>query len=1292
MRDRLIGELSLVGKRMRLAAQLTALAICWLVFFVGGWAISRTESWAGLSPVMSSLGFIGLCLLVSVGLCVMSRNWFSDVRWIASRVESRFPELDSRLLTSLDQNNESSQSPDGFLQQVVFLQTLSHSSQHPWSRVVPQSKILFAQLAAISGFALMLMSSIMIANNGSPPKNEVAPVDVPAVASGSNPPFVQLVSIEPGNTDVEKGTALVVLARFKDELPGHAELVYEFASSDKSPGDESLQRISMNASFDDPVFAGQVESLSKPVTYWVEYDELSSDRFYATIFEYPELVQLDFELDYPDYTGLTSKTINDGRRVSAPKGTHVKITARLNKDVAVCQLVSPNRPPLSLLSDSSGLPVYQTEFELNESSRFQLNLLDKSDRPNRAPPEIQINALENKPPVVKVTTPRRDVEVSPLEELQTAATVADDYGVERAGISLSLAGQPTVEVELSKKLDPKTPHPIEHLIEFEALQVQPDQIISYFFWAEDRVANGQVRKVMSDMFFAEVREFDKIFRQGAAQTAQQRRQQNQQNSQQNQQRQQTAQLRELQKEIINATWKLIRRETGATPSEQFSDDIEVIQESQLSALELVDKAIEAIDRPEAIAVGAQIKDLMNQIVLSLQGSKDQAKVPPLFDAVTKEQMVYQLILQLGTNESQVRQQQQSSSSSSSSQQSRSRQQLQQLQLSNDRNRYEQENQAQLQKDEQQAEARQALNRLKELARRQQDINEQLGQLQTALEEAKSDEEKEEIERRLKRLREQQEELLRDLDELKDQAEQQQDNELMKKASQELDKARENVRRSAEALQQQKVSQAAAAGNRAQKQFEDLREEFRKGNANRFADEMEQMSQQAQQLKTNQDQISDRLRKMDESQKKSLREDDERKQVANDLIEQRKQYDSILEDIKDVVQQAEETEPLLSQQLYDTFRETSRSTTRDSINSTEDLLSRGFLSEARKIEKNATKGIESLNQGIQKAAANIVGDESESLRRAEQTLQKLNNQINSEIRENTLGNARPGEAPPNNGPESQERSPTAEDSGRQASKKQEPAGPVDPEKQSTTPGDGKSAAKKSQREEPPSKSSSSQEPSRPQQKSKGQSTKGQPGDTPGNPSRNKQPRNNPKRNEKGGKTPGQPGQGGPKGTPSRQEPSASSPPRPGAKSSDPKSGASKSGRRNDPLNGYKNLFGPSNGGVPRPITGNDYQQFSNDLREIEELLDDPKLRAQAAQIREKAKGIRVEMKRHSKEPNWDVVQEFIAEPLEVLRSEVARQLLLKENKEALVPIDRDPVPSVFEAQVQEYYKELSEVEK
>ncbi len=40
------------------------------------------------------------------------------------------------------------------------------------------------------------------------------------------------------------------------------------------------------------------------------------------------------------------------------------------------------------------------------------------------------------------------------------------------------------------------------------------------------------------------------------------------------------QLAELQKEIINGTWKLIRRETGAKPSEKFAEDGKVLAESQ----------------------------------------------------------------------------------------------------------------------------------------------------------------------------------------------------------------------------------------------------------------------------------------------------------------------------------------------------------------------------------------------------------------------------------------------------------------------------------------------------------------------------------------------------------------------------------------------------------------------------------------------------------------------------------------------------------------------------------------
>ncbi len=52
------------------------------------------------------------------------------------------------------------------------------------------------------------------------------------------------------------------------------------------------------------------------------------------------------------------------------------------------------------------------------------------------------------------------------------------------------------------------------MLDFEAMKAVPDQLVSYFFWAEDIGPDGKVRRASSDMFFAEVRPFDQIFRQG----------------------------------------------------------------------------------------------------------------------------------------------------------------------------------------------------------------------------------------------------------------------------------------------------------------------------------------------------------------------------------------------------------------------------------------------------------------------------------------------------------------------------------------------------------------------------------------------------------------------------------------------------------------------------------------------------------------------------------------------------------------------------------------------------------
>ncbi len=108
----------------------------------------------------------------------------------------------------------------------------------------------------------------------------------------------------------------------------------------------------------------------------------------------------------------------------------------------------------------------------------------------------------------------------------------------------------------------------------------------------------------------------------------------------------------------------------------------------------------------------------------------------------------------------------------------------------------------------------------------------------------------------------------------------------------------------------------------------------------------------------------------------------------------------------------------------------------------------------------------------------------------------------------------------------------------------------------------------------------------------------------------------------------------------------------------------------------------------PITGDAFREWSNRLREVEELVSDPQLRSEATRIRQAARELRSEVKKHAAEPQWDLVKELVADPLRELSQQVSQELLRKVgDKNSLVPIDKDPVPGRFNDSVRRYYENL-----
>ena len=108
----------------------------------------------------------------------------------------------------------------------------------------------------------------------------------------------------------------------------------------------------------------------------------------------------------------------------------------------------------------------------------------------------------------------------------------------------------------------------------------------------------------------------------------------------------------------------------------------------------------------------------------------------------------------------------------------------------------------------------------------------------------------------------------------------------------------------------------------------------------------------------------------------------------------------------------------------------------------------------------------------------------------------------------------------------------------------------------------------------------------------------------------------------------------------------------------------------------------------PITGDDFREWSDRLRDVEEIVDDPELRAEAARIREQAREFRRDFRRHSEEPKWNLIKELVSRPLRELRQNVSAELMRRAaEKNAIVPIDKDPVPKQFAEQVRRYYENL-----
>jgi hypothetical protein len=528
MEPRLRNELAAAERELRRARLWRELTYGWLGVGAVGFLFLLIQGFSGwTSPV---LWIIPLLAGIITAVVALRRHLGreADFGSLVAAIEREFPEL--RHLLSAAAEQEPGESGFGFLQLRVVEEVLAHPQRESWKRGL-QRKLASAKTGGMASLVAMLAVLFVLAYGSSRER----PVFGSLLATG--------VTVTPGDTQVERGSSLVISARFGGEPPAEAALVLVAASG-------KTQRMALERHLADPVFGVSLSEVAEDAHYHVEYAGGKSPDYKISVFDYPSLLRADALLAFPAYTGLTNKTIPDTRRISAVEGTRLTYTLQLNKPVKRARFVNGDTS-LELGLESNAVAVLAA-YPLTNSARFTLALEDAEGRASKFPADFVLQVLTNRRPELKLVFPHGDQRVSRLEEMQLQGEATGEFGLSKYGIGYGIAGQDPHYIELGGQAPGKEKRAFDYLINLENLAVEEDEVVGYFVWADDHGPDGQPRRTFSDIFFAEVRPFEEIFRPEQSGMSDSESQGQQGEGQENP----SVKLAELQKEIEVATWKL----------------------------------------------------------------------------------------------------------------------------------------------------------------------------------------------------------------------------------------------------------------------------------------------------------------------------------------------------------------------------------------------------------------------------------------------------------------------------------------------------------------------------------------------------------------------------------------------------------------------------------------------------------------------------------------------------------------------------------------------------------------
>jgi hypothetical protein len=319
-----------------------------------------------------------------------------------------------------------------------------------------------------------------------------------SIAVAATPPAPR-VAVQPGDVSVARGGALDISAALTNLSADGAELVFR--------SDSAAEWVRLPMGRDAEAFTTRLFDITAPTEYYVEAGGVRSRSHRIRVLDLPAVQRLAVELRFPAYTGRSPERVMDGGDVAAVTGTLVIVEPTLTRAASGGALVFDDGTAVPLESDSTGQ--LRAAFRVRTNGFYRVDLTADDGRSIAGGVQYAVEALRDRAPTVRIQTPGRDTKVSALDEVTIEARATDDYGVRGLELRYRVNGGTEQRVALrAPTASSREEAQGAHTLLLEDLGLKPGDLIAYNAAATD--ARGQ--EALSDVYFLEIRPWTRDYR------------------------------------------------------------------------------------------------------------------------------------------------------------------------------------------------------------------------------------------------------------------------------------------------------------------------------------------------------------------------------------------------------------------------------------------------------------------------------------------------------------------------------------------------------------------------------------------------------------------------------------------------------------------------------------------------------------------------------------------------------------------------------------------------------------